>query len=124
MEEIVVEFQANNADLVITLGTSCFVQPAATFPEKVVLSEIANAKKKTGKIGNLVLVNLQATPLDEFCSVRCFCETDVFAKLLMKELQIENFERKYDAMKVNANNNTNNNNDGNGNNSDKKCIIF
>ena len=124
LEEIVVEFQANNADLVITLGTSCFVQPAATFPEKVVLSEIANAKKKTGKIGNLVLVNLQATPLDEFCSVRCFCETDVFAKLLMKELQIENFERKYDAMKVNANNNTNNNNDGNGNNSDKKCIIF
>ena len=117
LEGTVVEFQSNEADLVITLGTSCFVQPAATFPEKVVLSEIANARKKTGKDGNLVLVNLQATPLDEYCSVRCFCETDVFAELLMKELGIDNFEIKFDAMKINQKKNNNNNND-------KKCIIF
>ena len=117
LEGTVVEFQSNEADLVITLGTSCFVQPAATFPEKVVLSEIANARKKTGKDGNLVLVNLQATPLDEYCSVRCFCETDVFAELLMKELGIDNFEIKFDAMKINQKKNNDNNND-------KKCIIF
>ena len=91
MEETVVDFQSNRADLVITLGTSCFVQPAATYPEKVVLSENAKAKKKLGKEGNLVLVNLQATPLDEYCNVRCFCETDEFAELLMKEMGIEEF---------------------------------
>ena len=117
MEETVVEFQSYNADLVIILGTSCFVQPAASFPEKVVLSEIANAKKKMGKKGDLVLVNLQATPLDEYCSFRCFCETDTFAELLMKELGIENFERKFDALIINKKD------DNNGNN-DKKCIVF
>ena len=117
LEGNIVEFESNEADLVITLGTSCFVQPAATFPEKVVLSEIANAKKKLGKEGNLVLVNLQATPLDEYCSVRCFCETDVFADLLMKELGIDNFERNFDAMKINNIKKIENNND-------KKCIVF
>jgi len=117
LEGNIVEFESNEADLVITLGTSCFVQPAATFPEKVVLSEIANARKKLGKEGNLVLVNLQATPLDEYCSVRCFCETDVFADLLMKELGIDNFERKFDAMKINNIKKIENNND-------KKCIVF
>ena len=100
LEETVVNYHSNEADLVITLGTSCFVQPAATFPEKVVLSEIANAKKKLGKEGNLILVNLQATPLDEYCSIRCFCETDDFAELLMKEMGIEDFDRKFDAMKI------------------------
>ena len=117
LEGNIVEFESNEADLVITLGTSCFVQPAATFPEKVVLSEIANARKKLGKEGNLVLVNLQATPLDEYCSVRCFCETDVFADLLMKELGIDNFERKFDSMKINNIKKIENNND-------KKCIVF
>ena len=115
LEEIVTEYEANNADLVITLGTSCFVQPAATFPEKVVLSENANAKKKVGKEGHLVLVNLQATPLDEYCSVRCFCETDEFAELLMKELGIENFDMKYDAMKIK---------EKKSNDNEHKCIIF
>ena len=116
MEDTVVYFQSNEADLVITLGTSCFVQPAATFPEKVVLGEGANAKKKMGKEGNLVLVNLQATPLDEFCSVRCFCETDEFAELLMKEMGIEEFDLRYDAMKVKTTKE--------GNSNDRKCIVF
>ena len=117
LEETIVDYEANNADLVLTLGTSCFVQPAATFPEKVVLSEIANARKKLGKEGHLVLVNLQATPLDEYCSVRCFCETDEFAELLMKEMGIENFDWNYDAMKTNEKNKNNDNNE-------KKCMIF
>ena len=116
MEEEIVYYQANEADLVITLGTSCFVQPAATFPEKVVLSEIAEAKKRMGKEGNLVLVNLQATPLDEFCNVRCFCETDEFAELLMKEMGIEDYDCTYDAMKLKGKNKDNNN--------DRKCVIF
>ena len=114
MEDTIVYFQSNQADLVITLGTSCFVQPAASYPEKVVLSENANAKKKLGKEGNLVLVNLQATPLDEYCSVRCFCETDEFAELLMKEMGIEEFDCSFDAMKIKGKNN----------NQDRKCNIF
>ena len=117
MEETVVDFQSNQADLVITLGTSCFVQPAATYPEKVVLSENAKAKKKLGKEGNLVLVNLQATPLDEYCNVRCFCETDEFAELLMKEMGIEEFDCRFDAMKIKEKNKGNNN-------QDRKCFIF
>ena len=117
MEETVVDFQSNRADLVITLGTSCFVQPAATYPEKVVLSENAKAKKKLGKEGNLVLVNLQATPLDEYCNVRCFCETDEFAELLMKEMGIEEFDCRFDAMKIKEKNKGNNN-------QDRKCFIF
>ena len=117
MEETVVDFQSNQADLVITLGTSCFVQPAATYPEKVVLSENAKAKKKLGKEGNLVLVNLQATPLDEYCNVRCFCETDEFAELLMKEMGIEEFDCRFDAMKIKEKNKDNINHD-------RKCVIF
>ena len=70
-----------------------------------------------GKEGHLVLVNLQATPLDEYCSVRCFCETDEFAELLMKEMGIENFDWNYDAMKTNEKNKNNDNNE-------KKCMIF
>ena len=120
MEENVVYYESNESDLVITLGTSCFVQPAATFPEKVVLSEIAEARKKLGKEGNLVLVNLQATPLDEFCSVRCFCETDEFAELLMKEMGIEQFDCKFDAMKEKEKKGDNKGS----NNTDRKCVMF
>ena len=116
LEPSVVYFEANEADLVITLGTSCFVQPAATYPEKVVLSEIANARKKMGKEGNLVLVNLQATPLDEYCTVRCFCETDEFAELLIKEMGIEELDLKFDAMKIKDKNEVSEDK--------KKCSVF
>ena len=100
LEGSVVEFHSNEADLVILLGSSCFVQPAATYPEKVVLSEKANVMKKLNKQGKLVLVNLQATPLDEYCSIRCFCKTDDFAKELMREMGLENFDRTFDAQNL------------------------
>jgi mono-ADP-ribosyltransferase sirtuin 6 len=72
MEETVVEFQSYNADLVIILGTSCFVQPAASFPEKVVLSEIANAKKKIRKKRKTGLGNLKTNSLGENCFFKLF----------------------------------------------------
>lgn len=100
LEEAVVDFHSNNADLVILLGSSCFVQPAATYPEKVVLSEKATLLKKSKKEGKLVIVNLQATPLDEYCSIRCFCKTDDFARELMKEMGLENFDTTFDAKKL------------------------
>jgi mono-ADP-ribosyltransferase sirtuin 6 len=100
LEGSVVDFHSNKADLVLVLGTSCFVQPAASFPEKVILSEKSNAMKKLNKEGKLVIVNLQATPLDEYCSIRCFCKTDDFARKLMKEMGLENFDTKFDARKL------------------------
>ena len=72
---------------------------AATYPEKVVLSEKAVLLKKEKK-GKLVIVNLQATPLDEYCSIRCFCKTDDFARELMKEMGLENFDTTFDAKKL------------------------
>ena len=97
LESRVVDYHSNAADLVILLGSSCFVQPAATYPEKVVLSEKANLMKKLKKEGKLVIVNLQATPLDEYCNIRCFCKTDDFARELMKEMGLENFNTTFDA---------------------------
>ena len=113
LEASIVDFHSNEADLVIVLGSSCFVQPAATYPEKVVLSEKRNAMKKLNKEGKLVLVNLQATPLDEYCSVRCFCKTDFFAKELMNELGIKEFNTNIDSNKIKKELNEN-----------KKCLIF
>ena len=112
LEGKVVEFHSNEADLVLLLGSSCFVQPAATYPEKVVLSEKANLLKKLDKQGKLVIVNLQATPLDEYCSIRCFCKTDDFARELMKEMGLEDFDRKFDAKNLKKVEDSN------------KCIIF
>ena len=100
LEGSVVEFHSNYADLVIVLGSSCFVQPAASYPEKVVLSEKSVVMKKLKKEGKLILINLQATPLDEYCSIRCFCKTDDFARLLMKEMGLENFDMTFDAKKL------------------------
>lgn len=100
LEGAVVDFHSNEADLVIVLGSSCFVQPAASFPEKVILSEKSNVMKKLNKQGKLVLVNLQATPLDEYCSIRCFCKTDDFAKELMKEMGLEQFDTNFNAKKL------------------------
>ena len=112
LEGSVVDFHSNEADLVIVLGSSCFVQPAASFPEKVVLSEKSNVMKKMKKEGKLVLVNLQATPLDEYCSIRCFCKTDDFAKELMKEMGLEKFDMTFDALKLKKLEDSN------------KCIIY
>ena len=112
LEGSVVDFHSNEADLVLVLGTSCFVQPAASFPEKVILSEKSNVMKKLNKEGKLVIVNLQATPLDEYCSIRCFCKTDDFARELMKEMGLVNFDTKFDAKKLKKIEDSN------------KCIIY
>ncbi len=63
LEGSIIDFHSNETDLAIFLGSNCFVQPADTYPEKVVLGEKSNLMKKLNKEGKLV--NLQATPLDE-----------------------------------------------------------
>jgi mono-ADP-ribosyltransferase sirtuin 6 len=61
------------ADLCIALGSSLRVTPAANIPETV-------GKKSKA---NLVVVNLQKTPLDNLASVRVFGKTDTFMKKVM-----------------------------------------
>jgi len=79
---------ARNSDLGIVMGTSMCVQPAASLPEKVL-------KNPNGK---LVIVNLQVTPYDDVASLRIYAKTDKFMELLMKELELEKFDLKYDSV--------------------------
>lgn len=86
-EPIVVNFHAKKADFALVLGTSMCVQPAASYPEKV----LRNPN------GQLVIVNLQQTPCDSLATVRVFAKTDVFMAALMQALKIQWFDTKYDA---------------------------
>ena len=105
LEPMLVNYHSHKADLAIVMGTSCFVQPAASYPEKVVSAlspaPSSDAKKdddkKKGVDHTLVMVNLQATPLDSVSGIRIFAKTDRFARALMKELNIEHFDMTYDA---------------------------
>merc|ERR1712048_825220 len=72
-------------------GSSLVVFPAAAIPRKVgwrwhVLEE-KGTKPKVGY--NLIIVNLQKTPLDNLCSLRIFAKIDDVMVPLMKELGLE-----------------------------------
>lgn len=69
---------AERADLCLSLGSSLRVTPAADMPEDV--GRRSNA--------DLVVVNLQRTPMDNLCSVRPFAKCDAFMELLMAELGV------------------------------------
>jgi NAD-dependent SIR2 family protein deacetylase len=87
LEPVITRFHAEKADLALVLGTSMCVQSAAMYPMQVV-----------GK-GNLVLVNIQHTPVDDLTNVRIFAKTDDFFRALMRELQITQFDTKTDVLK-------------------------
>merc|ERR1711973_234760 len=75
----------------LALGSSLVVFPAAAIPRKVgwrwhVLEE-KGTKPKVGY--NLIIVNLQKTPLDNLCSLRIFAKIDDVMVPLMKELGLE-----------------------------------
>jgi NAD-dependent SIR2 family protein deacetylase len=61
------------------MGSSLRVTPAADMPK--VLSKDKNK--------NLVIVNIQLTPLDDICSLRIFALCDKVIEKLMKALSIE-----------------------------------
>merc|ERR1719397_10920 len=69
---------AEKADVCLVLGSSCTVTPAADMPKKV---------GKRGK--NLVIVNLQATPLDGYASMRINAKIDDVMVPLMKKLGLD-----------------------------------
>lgn len=62
------------ADLCLALGSSLTVNPAAEIPHMV------------GKKGNLVIVNLQSTPLDKVASLRINAMCDDVMKKVMEKL--------------------------------------
>lgn len=64
------------AKVVLVLGTSLRVRPACELP-------FSNRKAIS------CIVNLQKTPYDKKCSIRIFCQTDVFIEKLCKELNIQ-----------------------------------
>ena len=70
---------SKKADLHIALGSSLTVSPACTMPKTTA---------KNGH-GNLVICNLQRTPLDHLCAVRVHHKCDVFMSMLMQELGLE-----------------------------------
>jgi hypothetical protein len=70
---------ARRADVLIALGSSLTVRPACQLVEMVGRNRNAD----------LVIVNLQKTPLDHLCSLRIFAETDAVMVGLMERLGIE-----------------------------------
>jgi len=68
---------AQMSDLCIVIGTSCRVAPASQIPEIV-------GKKKE----NLVIVNLQATPLDNLACLKINGMADKVIEMVMEELQL------------------------------------
>ena len=67
------------ADLMLSLGSSMRVSPA---------NEMAGACADTGR-GNLVIVNLQKTPMDWQASLVIHAKIDDFFELLMKKLNLK-----------------------------------
>ncbi|XP_065884982.1 NAD-dependent protein deacetylase-like isoform X2 [Dysidea avara] len=73
--------QASLADLCVVFGSSLTVTPAADMPLEVV--------KKKNSPGDLVIINLQETPLDVIASLRIFSKCDDVSKLLAEKLSVE-----------------------------------
>jgi NAD-dependent SIR2 family protein deacetylase len=76
----------DKCDVMLALGSSLTVTPAADLPEEVGdrwAEDIQNGKNTNN---HLVIVNLQKTPLDDVCSLRIFAKIDDVMVPLMKEL--------------------------------------
>ncbi|KAH3757581.1 silent information regulator family protein [Pelomyxa schiedti] len=81
LDPITAEYHSRKADLAVVLGTSMNVQPAASYPLKVL---------KSG--GKLVIVNLQHTPCDLLATTRVYAKTDAFMERLMQALGFAHFD--------------------------------
>lgn len=68
------------ADLVLVLGSSLIICPAANMPLKTI------RKNGKAKPGQMVIVNLQKTPLDSKAHLRIHCRVDDVFSLLMPAL--------------------------------------
>ena len=69
---------AKKADLCLVLGSSLTVSPSNEMPETV----------GSSKNGELVICNLQSTPLDDHAALRVFCKTDDLMQRVMNKLDL------------------------------------
>ncbi|XP_065912209.1 NAD-dependent protein deacetylase-like isoform X2 [Dysidea avara] len=69
------------ADLCLVYGSSLTVTPAADIP--------LNVATRKNSPGDLVIVNLQRTPLDDVASLRIFAKCDDVTQLLAKKLSLD-----------------------------------
>jgi hypothetical protein len=65
------------ADVCLALGSSLTVTPAADIPASLAI-----------RGGNLIIVNMQPTPLDDLASVRIFGKVDEIMRILMAQLDV------------------------------------
>ena len=72
------EYHSKNAQLSVCLGTSLQIYPCRNLPRLT---------KKNG--GQLVIVNLQKTPLDKICDVRIFGKVDEVMEIVCRELNLD-----------------------------------
>eukprot|EP01083_Nonionella_stella_P288077 980496_1 len=83
------ESNSKICDLMLCLGSSLTVIPAAYMPEEIGYKWKVETKENKEIIHNLVIVNLQKTPCDDICSLRIFAKIDDVMVGVMKELDIE-----------------------------------
>ena len=109
------------SDLFIVLGSSCCVAPACEMPLFV-------GKKKGA---NLVICNLQTTPLDDYSSLRIYSKTDLLFSKLFDELSLTippfilNRKVNITLTPPNFNNNNNiNDNDNDNQNKDENSLSY
>merc|ERR1712130_927640 len=79
----------DQCDVMLALGSSLTVTPAADLPEEVGDRWVEQKDKGQKPTDHLVIVNLQKTPLDDVCSLRIFAKIDDVMVPLMKELGLE-----------------------------------
>eukprot|EP01084_Bolivina_argentea_P259718 438335_1 len=83
------QIESSKSDLYMVLGSSCTVEPAADMPEEVGLKwqdEVAKGKEPEH---NLVICNIQKTPLHYLCSLPMHSKIDAVMIGLMRELKLE-----------------------------------
>merc|ERR1711972_779329 len=76
-------------DVMLALGSSLTVTPAADMPFDVGYKWNQQIKHGQKPTNHLVIVNLQKTPVDKVCSLRIFAKIDDVMVPLMKELGLE-----------------------------------
>ena len=82
--------EAQQADLCICLGSSLTVTPAADMPKLVGEKGKKERQEDEGNHShNLVIVNLQKTPLDRLATLRIFAKCDYVMEGLMRELGLD-----------------------------------
>jgi hypothetical protein len=75
---------SRRAELSICLGTSLRIRPANALP----LMTTRRHRQLKERCGDVVIVNLQRTPMDSHARIRIFAEVDVVMRMLLQRLDM------------------------------------